>query len=266
MAAGCFVYRTIDDLIAIRDAAAGKKAGAVVGGGLLGLEAANALLSLGLETHVVEFAPRLMPVQLDDGAGTALRRRVEDLGVIVHTGAETKRIVLDDDGRVERMIFADGTELAVDVVVFSAGIRPRDELARGAGPGLGERGGIVVDERCRTSDKDAYAIGECALACGQIWGLVAPGYAMAQVVADDLAGAADVGLLGRGPLHQAEAPRRGRGFVRRCPRPNRRARRKSSSRTSSAACTRSSFSPTTPSASSGGFSWATRPPTACSCR
>ncbi|MDQ3978020.1 MAG: nitrite reductase large subunit NirB [Actinomycetota bacterium] len=199
-AAGCFVYRTLDDLEAIREYADGCRVGAVVGGGLLGLEAANALRNLGLETHVVEFAPRLMPVQVDDGGGAALRRRIEDLGVRVHTSMQTAEIVADADGRVERMRFADPRgpnavegdpapdDLETDVIVFSAGIRPRDELARGAGLDMGERGGVVVDEACRTSDPRIFAIGECALSGGRIYGLVSPGYQMARVVADRVLG------------------------------------------------------------------------------
>ena len=187
---GCHVYRTLDDLEALKADAAGCRVGAVVGGGLLGLEAANALRSLGLETHVVEFAPRLMPVQVDDGGGAALRRRIEDLGVHVHTGMATTDIVAGPDGRVAAMRFAaeDADDLAIDLVVFSAGIRPRDELARAAGLEVGERGGVVVDEACRTSDPAIFAIGECAIAAGRIWGLVAPGYQMARVVADRLLG------------------------------------------------------------------------------
>jgi nitrite reductase (NADH) large subunit len=188
---GCFVYRTIDDLVAIRDGAAGRRVGAVVGGGLLGLEAANALLSLGLETHVVEFAPRLMPVQVDDAGGAVLRAHVEQLGVVVHTSAQTTELVAGPDGRVAAMHFADGADLPVDLVVFSAGIRPRDELARSCGLEVHERGGIVVDDTCRTSDPDIYAIGECALAAGRVWGLVAPGYDMARVVTRQLLGERD---------------------------------------------------------------------------
>ena len=183
---GCFVYRTIDDLDAIRDAAEGKRVGAVIGGGLLGLEAANALKLLGLETHVIEFAPRLMPLQVCAGGGATLQAHIEELGITVHAGASTQEIVAGPDGRVAMMRFADGTSLDVDVLVFSAGIRPRDELARASGLAVGERGGVIVDATCRTSDPDIYAVGECALAEGRIWGLVAPGYEMARVAADQI--------------------------------------------------------------------------------
>jgi nitrite reductase (NADH) large subunit len=182
---GCFVYRTIDDLEAIRAAASapGARVGAVVGGGLLGLEAANALRMLGLDTHVVEFAPRLMPMQVDDGGGEALRRRVEQLGVHLHLSTATERI---EPGPPLSMMFGDGTAIDTDVVVFSAGIRPRDELARSAGLAVGERGGVVVDRGCRTADERIWAVGEVACLEGRTFGLVAPGYAMAEVVADRL--------------------------------------------------------------------------------
>ena len=186
---GCFVYRTIEDLERIRDHAAGARVGAVVGGGLLGLEAANALHTLGLETHVVEFAPRLMPVQVDDGGAAALGARIAELGVRVHTGMQTAELAARPDGSVGIMRFVEGDDLDVDLVVFSAGVRPRDDLARAAGLEIGERGGVVVDEACRTSDPRIYAIGECAVAAGRVWGLVAPGYEMARVVAARLLGA-----------------------------------------------------------------------------
>ena len=187
---GCFVYRTIEDLEAIRAHSLEPDVcvGIVVGGGLLGLEAANALRLLGLETHVVEFAPRLMPLQVCDGGGAALRSRVEELGVRVHVGAAVKEIRGGPDGTIGAVVFADGTELAADLVVFSAGVRPRDELARAGGLEVGERGGVLVDETCRTSDPDVSAIGECALAAGRVWGLVAPGYEMARVAARNLVG------------------------------------------------------------------------------
>jgi nitrite reductase (NADH) large subunit len=185
---GCFVYRTLEDLDALRAAAADARSGAVIGGGLLGLEAANALRSLGLDTHVVEFAPRLMPVQVDDGGGAALRSRIGELGIGVHTDKATTCIRRDEAGRVQGLSFAQGPDLDIDLVVFSAGIRPRDELARSAGLEVGERGGVVIDDGCLTSDPRISAIGECALHGGRIYGLVAPGYAMARVVADRLAG------------------------------------------------------------------------------
>jgi nitrite reductase (NADH) large subunit len=192
---GCFVYRTIEDLEAIRAASLTATSGVVIGGGLLGLEAANALVQLGLETHVVEMAPRLMPVQLDAAAGGTLVRHIEKLGVRVHTGAATKAIVGGAAGggtgvgagaeRVIGLETEDGV-IETDLVVFSAGIRPRDQLARDAGLATAERGGVLVDEQCRTSDPHVFAIGECAAPGGRMYGLVAPGYAMAEVVADAL--------------------------------------------------------------------------------
>jgi nitrite reductase (NADH) large subunit len=185
---GCFVYRTIDDLVAIADFAAGCRRGVVVGGGLLGLEAANALRSLGLQTTVVEFAPRLMPAQVDDAGGAVLRAHVEALGVTVKTDFATTHVVRGDRGQVLGLAAGDGEHAEADVVVFSAGIRPRDELARTCGLAIGERGGIAVDDTCRTDDEHIWAIGECAHVAGRTWGLVAPGYQMARVVADHLDG------------------------------------------------------------------------------
>ncbi|MEO0768659.1 MAG: nitrite reductase large subunit NirB [Cyanobacteria bacterium J06649_4] len=184
-ATGTFVYRTIEDLDAIKAYAEQSEVGVVVGGGLLGLECANALKSLGLETHVVEFAPRLMPVQIDEAGGEILKGQIEDLGVQVHTSKATTDIV-SENGKLVSMQFADETSLQTDMIVFSAGIRPRDELARDCGLTLGERGGIAIDEACQTSDSTIYAIGECALYQGRIFGLVAPGYQMAEVVSDQL--------------------------------------------------------------------------------
>ncbi|HEX6381719.1 MAG TPA: nitrite reductase large subunit NirB, partial [Acidimicrobiia bacterium] len=185
---GCFVYRTIEDLDAIRAYAADCGTGAVIGGGLLGLEAAGALLGLGLATHIVEFAPRLMAIQVDDGGGETLRRTIEAMDIGVHTSKSTTEIVRGGTGRVLGLTFADGEPLATDMVVFSAGIRPRDELARAADLDLGERGGVLTDSACRTSDPNIYAIGECAAVNGRIYGLVSPGYAQARVVADRLLG------------------------------------------------------------------------------
>ncbi|MGB8927999.1 MAG: nitrite reductase large subunit NirB, partial [Pantoea agglomerans] len=182
----CFVYRTLDDLDAIAACARNSQRGIVIGGGLLGLEAANALRQLGLETHVVEFAPRLMAVQLDEGGALMLRQKIDALGVTVHTSKQTELIERQTNGSVV-LRFADGSSLPGDLVLFSAGIRPRDELAREAGLTLGPRGGIEINDRCQTSDEEVFAIGECALWNGQIFGLVAPGYQMARVLAGHLA-------------------------------------------------------------------------------
>ncbi|CAB3837407.1 Nitrite reductase [NAD(P)H] [Achromobacter anxifer] len=181
------VYRTLDDLDLIRDAAGGARRGVVVGGGLLGLEAANALKSLNLEAHVVEFAPRLMPVQLDEEGGAALRARIEALGVGVHLSRATQDIRPGTQYRY-RMRFAEGAPLETDLIVFSAGIRPQVALARKAGLTLAERGGVAIDDHCRSSDEDIYAIGECAAWNGSVFGLVAPGYQMARTVAAALCG------------------------------------------------------------------------------
>ncbi|GAB2943525.1 nitrite reductase large subunit NirB [Streptomyces heilongjiangensis] len=189
-AEGCFVYRTIEDLLAIEEYARSRaRVGAVVGGGLLGLEAAGALKGLGIESHIVEFAPRLMPVQVDEGGGAALLRTIEEMGLSVHTGVGTQEIVVGEDGAVTGMKLSDGSELATDMVVFSAGVRPRDQLARDCGLTVGERGGITVDEQCRTvSDPHVFAIGECALAAdGRVYGLVAPGYEQAETAAATIA-------------------------------------------------------------------------------
>jgi len=183
----CHVYRTIDDLEAITTSGETSKVGVVVGGGLLGLEAANALVNLGLETHVVEFAPRLMAVQLDDGGGQLLRRKIEALGVQVHTEKATTEIVDGDNCRY-RMNFADGSFLETDTIVFSAGIRPQDELARQFDLKIGERGGIAINNQCQTNVDNVYAIGECALWDNKIFGLVAPGYQMAKVAAAHIKG------------------------------------------------------------------------------
>jgi len=191
---GCFVYRTIDDVAALRgyvealrrDHPERPVRGAVIGGGLLGLEAAGALRKLGASSTVVEFAPRLMPLQVDDGGGEALKRLIEGLGVDVRVGTATSAIKGRD--AVEKMTFADGSSIPVDVVIFATGVRPRDELARAAGLTVGERGGVVVDAACRTADPDIYAIGEVACIQGRVWGLVGPGYTMAEVAVDQLLG------------------------------------------------------------------------------
>jgi nitrite reductase (NADH) large subunit len=192
---GVFVYRTIEDLVAISEAGRNSTRGVVIGGGLLGLEAAKALKDLGLTTHVVEFAPRLMAVQVDEGGGGLLRSRIEALGVAVHTGKNTTRIE-DGEAASHRMVFADGGFLETDVIVVSAGIRPRDELARACGLDVAPRGGVVIDGDCRTSDSSIYAIGECAAFDGRIFGLVAPGYQMARIAAARILGTDEPAFTG----------------------------------------------------------------------
>jgi nitrite reductase (NADH) large subunit len=189
-AAGVFVYRTIEDLQAMRSwAIAGCSTAAVVGGGLLGLEAANAMRQLGLQTTVVELAPRLMAVQLDGGAGAVLRRKVEALGIEVRTGVGSTAVRTSPDGRAIGLDLGDEVApLDADLVVFAAGIRPRDQLARDAGLAIGERGGVVVDDACTTSDPAVYAVGEVACHRGRVHGLVAPGYEMAATAARQIAG------------------------------------------------------------------------------
>ncbi len=181
----CLTYRTIDDLAEIKASAKGMHKGVVVGGGLLGLECANALKNLGLEAHVVEFAPGLMNVQLDEGGSNMLRRKIEALGVKVHTQKATQKIVCGEKHRL-KMEFADDSDLETDMIVFSAGIRPYDQLARDAGLTIGERGGIEIDYHCRTSDENIFAIGECAVLGNFIYGLVAPGYRMAEAAVSQL--------------------------------------------------------------------------------
>jgi nitrite reductase (NADH) large subunit len=183
---GIFVYRTIDDLDQIIAYGQKVKAAAVIGGGLLGLEAAKAAYDLGLQTHVVEFAPRLMPRQIDEAGSKVLVSKINALGVQVHVSKNTEKIL--GNGSVEGMAFVGGDALDVQMIIVSAGIKPRDELARACGLNVGPRGGVVVDDHLRTSDPDIYAIGEVALFNNMIYGLVAPGYEMAEIAAANLTG------------------------------------------------------------------------------
>ncbi|KAA0110992.1 nitrite reductase large subunit NirB [Mycolicibacterium sp. P9-22] len=200
----CHVYRTLDDLDAIRDgalAAAKTKTpvGVVIGGGLLGLEAANALRGFGLDTHVLEMSPHLMAAQLDEAGGAVLTRMIRGLGIEVHTGVSTESIQpaqknqplrRSQSNDAVRVTLNDGSSIEAGVVIFAAGVRPRDELAREAGLELAHRGGVMTDLSCVTSDPDIYAVGEVAAIEGRCYGLVGPGYTSAEVVADRLLGGA----------------------------------------------------------------------------
>jgi nitrite reductase (NADH) large subunit len=184
---GVFIYRTIEDLEMMKAYAKKAKKGAVIGGGLLGLEAAKAMLDLGVtDTQVIEFAPRLMPRQIDEAGSNILKDKLEALGLTIHTNKNTTEILGGDC--IEAMQFSDDTKLAIDMLIISAGIKPRDELAKLCGLETGTRGGIVVNDNMQTNDADIYAIGECALHKGMIYGLVAPGYEMADVVVSNLLG------------------------------------------------------------------------------
>ncbi|WP_430868848.1 nitrite reductase large subunit NirB [Demequina aurantiaca] len=194
---GVFVYRTIDDVAALRiyvEQRAKEEGrpvrGAVIGGGLLGLEAAGALQELGATSTVIQSGDRLMNLQVDPGGGAALRRLVENLGVKVMVNTATKAIKANKTGRVGRLLFADGAEQLVDVVVFATGVRPRDELGQQAGLEMGARGGIVVDDTCLTADPSISAIGEVACIQGACIGLIAPGNTMAEIAVDRLLGGA----------------------------------------------------------------------------
>lgn len=186
---GVFVYRTIDDLEMIRSYAANVKTGAVMGGGLLGLEAAKALMDLGIEKPaVIEFAPRLMPRQIDNAGSLMLQSKLESLGLRVMLNKSTAGI--EGEHHITGLKFNDDTVLPVEMLVISAGIRPRDELAKLCGLEVSSRGGIIVNEKMQTTDPSIFAIGECALVEQMIYGLVAPGYEMAEIVAANLCGAA----------------------------------------------------------------------------
>lgn len=190
---GVFVYRTIEDLEGMLAYAAKLKAknpnakAAVLGGGLLGLEAGKAVMDMGLEPHIVEFAPKLMPRQLDSRSSQVLQLKLESIGLNIHLSKATNQI-LGDDGYITGMEFGEDDVLDVEMLVVSAGIRPRDELGKNSGLEVGVRGGIVVDNKMQTSDSNIYAIGEIALYNQMIYGLVAPGYDMAGVAVEQIIG------------------------------------------------------------------------------
>ncbi|WP_307364675.1 nitrite reductase large subunit NirB [Microbacterium murale] len=192
---GCFVYRTLDDVQELRRFVQHRSGelgrplrGAVIGGGLLGLEAAGALQGLDVDCTVVQSSDRLMSAQLDLAGGGMLRRLIEARGIAVRTESRTTRLDPDESGAVTALEFQDGSFHRADVVIFTVGVRPRDELARNAQLEVHPRGGVLIDDRCRTSDPAILAIGEVANFDGRSVGLVAPGYAMAEVAATRLLG------------------------------------------------------------------------------
>jgi nitrite reductase (NADH) large subunit len=187
---GCFAYRTLDDLEGIRAAARPGDPAVVIGGGLLGLEAANGLRALGMRPQILEQAPWPMPAQLDARGGELLAGLVGERGIAVRCGVSVRSLRAGPGGRVRSVALHDGTALDASLVVFASGVRPRDELAGAAGLATGERGGFLVDEYCRTADPRIWAVGDCAAAGGRSYGLVAPGYRMADTVAAQLTGGA----------------------------------------------------------------------------
>ncbi len=180
---GVFVFRTLDDCVAISTYAQDCDRVAVIGGGLLGLEAARGLLSHGLEVTVIEVAPRLMVQQLDAAGGELLKSKLEAMGVRVLLKTATTHI-LGENGRVCGLRFEDGSILETDMVVISCGIRPNVEEARAAG--LAVERAIVVDDQLRSTDPSIFAVGECAQHRGRLYGLVDPVYEQARVLADVL--------------------------------------------------------------------------------
>lgn len=190
---GVFVYRTIEDLESIEGYAArlkklGRSKAAVLGGGLLGLEAAKALKDLDFEVHVIEMASRLMCRQLDDEGALLLKDQIEELGIEVHLNKMTAEI--SGENEISKLNFKDGSHLDADILLISAGIRPRDEIAQNCNIETGPRGGIVVNRQMQTSDPSIYAIGEVALYNDMIYGLAAPGYLMAEVALQHITGEA----------------------------------------------------------------------------
>ncbi|MCW2653130.1 MAG: Nitrite reductase large subunit, NirB [Mycobacterium sp.] len=184
---GVFGFRSLDDCESMVEFSNGRSKAVVIGGGLLGLEAARGLQNRGLQVDVVHASDTLMNAQLDDNGGAILRRSVEGLGISVHTAKRTTR-VLAGDGAIVGIEFSDGTRLECDMLVVAAGIRPNVGLAQRAG--LTVERAIVVDDHMRSiDDDDIYVVGECAQHRGQVYGLVAPLWEQATVLAGHLTGA-----------------------------------------------------------------------------
>lgn len=183
---GVMTFRDLGDVATIEAAAGTHTKAVVIGGGLLGLEAAYGLAKAGTQVSVIHLMDRLMERQLDVRASLMLKRAVEARGIAVHLNAETAAI--RGDGRVEAVALKDGQAIAADLVVVAAGIKPNVDLARTAGLDIGR--GIVVDDRMQTSKAGIHAIGECAEHRGLCYGLVEPAYEQARALAKQLAGEA----------------------------------------------------------------------------
>ncbi len=182
---GAVPFRTLDDCSAILAAADGARRAVVLGGGLLGLEAARGLAGRGLDVEVLHVAGHLMERQLDPRSAGVLARTVRRLGVAVRLGARLTAVA--GDGRVEGLVLDDGTTVPADLLVLACGVRPETDLARAAGLAV-DRGVLVDDELRSATDPDVRAIGECAQHDGQVYGLVAPAWEQAAVLADLLTG------------------------------------------------------------------------------
>ncbi len=182
--AGVLTYRDLDDVQAMLLAASSRGSAVVIGGGLLGLEAAAGLRERGMDVTVLHLAPTLMERQLDPAAGHLLQKAVEARGIKVITKANTKAIL--GEKKVEAVLLEDGTRIAADLVIMAVGIKANAGLAKEAGLDVGR--GIKVGPDMRTSDPAIFAVGECAESHGQVFGLVAPLYEMAGVIAAQLAG------------------------------------------------------------------------------
>jgi nitrite reductase (NADH) large subunit len=184
--AGVLTYRDLDDVNTMMIAAKSRGNAVVIGGGLLGLEAAAGLAEQGMKVTVIHIMPTLMERQLDPAAGHLLKKAVEERGITVLNGANTKAIL--GTRRVEGVELADGTIVPADIVIMAVGIRPNAALGKEAGLAINR--GIVVDDQMRTSDPDVFALGECGEHRGMVYGLVAPLYEMAGILAKTLVGEA----------------------------------------------------------------------------
>ncbi len=184
---GVLTYRDLDDVYAMIDAAKTKKHAVVIGGGLLGLEAAAGLQAQGMDVTVLHLMPTLMERQLDPVAGKLLKKAMRDRGISVFTNTNSSEI--KGETCVASVLLDDGTEIQADIVCMAVGVRPNTSLANAAGLDVGR--GIIVGDDMKTSDPDIYAVGECVEHGGVCYGLVAPLYEMANVIAKRLLGGSD---------------------------------------------------------------------------